>query len=230
MSAIDRIRKLLNLANNASASENEAEVARQLAESMMEAAGISEADLDEDGGLDPLTTVRPESSGRVPDAAWYGTAATAVARVVGCRVYRNITRKGAELVWIGTDAQRETAMELYKWVVSQIDRLARGVKHIAKGTHRPRAYMNAYRLGVANAIAQQARALRTDHEKVMTSTALVRQDKLKDAIEGHLPIGLRKTKASYSSQAGLAAGLNDGRTVRLQKDLGGARQKRLGSG
>lgn len=230
MSTIDRIRKLLSLANNAGASENEAEVARQLAERLMAAVGISEADLDENGGLDPLTTVRPESSGRVPDIAWYGIAATAVARVVGCRVYRNITRKGAELVWIGTDAQRETAMELYKWVVSQIDRLARGVKHIAKEKPRARAYMNAYRLGVANAIAQQARTLREDHEKVMTSTALVRQDKLQETIENHLPDGLRKTKPSYSNQAGLTAGLNDGRTVRLQKDLGRARQKRLGSG
>lgn len=234
MATIDRIRKLLSLANDEGASENEAEVARQLAESMMEAAGISEADLDDDGGLDPLTTVRPESSGPVPGAAWYGIAAMAVARVIGCRVYRDIyrvnKRRRSRLVWVGTDAQREAAIEMYRWVVSQIDRLAAGVKVTLKGHPRARAYMNAYRLGVANAIAEQARALRQEHERALHTQALVRRDTLKEAIERVLPEGLKKTTVMYSDSAGLAAGQHDGKTIRLQKDLGTGRQMRLNSG
>lgn len=229
---VDKIRKLLNLASNASANENEADTARRLAERMMAAAGLSEADVAANPDEDPLATF-----GATPAPArstgWEDFLAVAVARVIGCYVHRN-TNGG--LTWVGTADQREAAMELQTWLVDQVERLAEGARKIAKEHHAgARAYLGAYRRGLASAIAGQAMAIGKQKEQTATpdTKALARRSALQNAITAYeKEHKLRSRNVSYKTRAlgAYHAGVNDGRSVRLQHDVGGSATKRLGSG
>lgn len=241
---IDRIRKLLALAKDGSAAQNEADIARSMAERLMAAAGISEGDLepDDDDAIETFgassaegdgAAVRGQGHGRA--VGWIGVLAVAVARVVGCYVHRD---EHNVRIWVGTKAQRETAIALHTWAIDQVERLARGAKKIAKQSGNARAYMGAYRRGLASAIAAQARALVAHRNNAKpTGPALVRVSELENRIKAYCKThGVRYSpdgrRGSYRPSIGGAftAGLNDGRSVRLQHDVIGSSALRLTSG
>ncbi|HUS27593.1 MAG TPA: DUF2786 domain-containing protein [Kofleriaceae bacterium] len=238
---VDKIRKLLNLAQNASANENEADTARRLAERLMAAAGISEADIADSAtpDADPLATFGAQHV-RSPEAGWHGILAVAVARVVGCYVHYSWQyekgRRERALTWVGTQAQRESAIELHAWLISQVERLAKGAARIAKDHPAgSRAYLGAYRRGLASSIASQAMALGKNREATTQpdTNALARRSAIQNAIAAYeKQHDLRSTGSSYRTRAlgAFAAGVNDGRSVRLQHDMAGGSVKRLGAG
>jgi hypothetical protein len=232
---IDKIRKLLNLAQNEGANENEADTARRLAERLMAAAGLSEADVGANPDEDPLATFgaspMPKASGR---AGWEDFLAVAVQSITGCYVHQS---KDGGLTWVGTMQQRETAIELHMWLVAQVNRLTDGARKIA--AHHPagsRAYLGAYRRGLASSIASQAMTLRkaqTSAAPAPDTKALARRSALQQAVAKYeREHKLRARSTSYKTRAGSAyhAGVNDGRSVRLQHDVGGSTTKRLGAG
>ncbi|MGN6107075.1 MAG: DUF2786 domain-containing protein [Kofleriaceae bacterium] len=154
---IDKIRKLLNLAGNEGAAPNEADTARRLAESLMAAAGLSDADVVEQAE-DPLATfgVTPHET---PNSGWRGFLAMAVSRIVGCYVHwQTDVRGNTGLRWVGTAAQAIARYEKENNLKAR------------SGTYRTSAF------------------------------------------------------------SAFAAGVHDGRSVRLQHDVGGMTTKRLGSG
>ncbi len=252
-SQVDRIRKLLNLARCEGASPNEAEVARDLAERLMEASGLTEADVGAGPMLDPSHTVRHEAS---PENDHYGNiVAGAVGRVVGCRVFsdslgdRRQACRGCDLadgphdhlmdagrvvVWVGTEDQRAAAIELHRWVCSQIDRLANAARATARATTSPKRWLHAYRLGVASAIAEQARemvAYRSTHSPLSVDALVIRSN-VDHAIEAHmqkLGLNLGRGRRSRAQGAGFFAGKSDGASIGLRQPVAGAGQKRLGS-
>lgn len=220
---VERIRKLLSLAEDDGAAPNEADVARQLAERLMAASGITEADI-ETSVEDPTSTVREERV-ETSSSRWIGILAVAVARVVGCAVWRS--HDGTD-VWVGTADQRATAIELHAWLRRQIERLAKGAAKIAREHRSPRSYLNAYRVGVASAISTQARSMVADRPAPAPgSDALVRQDAVKAAINALLPDNLKSRGRVRVGLAGFAAGVADGASVRLRNDLSGGGQRRL---
>jgi len=227
---IERIRKLLAMAESPTANENEADTARKLAESLMSAVGVTEADVREADAPDPVATVRGERDPKPqPAASWYGIAAAAVVRVVGCFEYRD---QSNHRIWVGTDDQRETARELYAWVVRQIETLSRGAAKIVKGRSDARSYLHAYRVGVASAIAKKAREMVEfrEREAPPVGEALVLRDRLAEAIKKATPDGLVRTKPARVSLIGYAAGRADGESIGLRRDVAGTTVKRLGSG
>ncbi len=250
---IDRIRKLLNLANNASASENEADVARGLAEQLMAASGITEEDVAGIEQVDPSSTVAAEP-GDMHDT-FGNVVAAAVARIVGCFCYTtkidahrqrcrgcdqvagphdHFHEGGRVIMWVGTTDQRDTAIELHAWVCRQIDRLSIAARRTAKSSTSPRLWLNSYRLGLASAIAEQARSMVEYRAKYQPSTgsALVIQSNVMRKIDEHKrTLSLRKSsKASARSGEGFAAGKNDGKSIGLRRSVASSGQKRLGSG
>lgn len=215
-STLDRIKKLLAVANNDAASENEAETARRLAERLMEAVGISEEEIRNSTlrGEDPAATVRREQGDR-KTSSWKGIVAVAVSRMVNCYVYVDSYTK--RLQWVGTDSQRESAKELYSWIVKQIDRMT---KSAVKG--RGKSWAQSYRQGVSNAIAKQARELVAERLKnhPQTSEALVVQDRIQQAIRACLP-KLNKSKTSSAADGeAFSIGMMDGKTVKLRREMG----------
>lgn len=242
---IDKIRKLLNLANNASAAPNEAETARILAERLMNAAGISEADVATHPEEDPLATFGTTTSnhdGSMPfvprersKMGWESVIALAVARVAGCWCHG--THDGG-YKWVGTAAQREAAIELHAWVVRQVELLTEGARKIAKSHPAgARAYLGAYRRGLASAIASQAMRLVQSRaaSAAPNDPALVRRSAVARALDDYRREHGFKSEhgtSSYKTRAGAAyrAGVNDGASVRMRNDVGGSTVKRLGSG
>lgn len=232
---LDRIKKLLRLAGNGAASENEAESARRIAEAMMDAAGITLDDVTKAGGVDgadPASTVARQHGSRVRDA-WRGTVAVAVARIVGCYCYRERSydkRVNHRIVWIGTLEQRETAIALHHWVERQIRRLAASMKMRLRERRDWKSYLRAYRLGVADAIAEGAlRMSEARAARVTDSTALAVRDRVAAAIDRLKP----ETKTSRSRPVrsdAFQVGRFDGGTVKLRHEVGGSNVKRLTSG
>lgn len=228
MATIDRIRKLLALADDEGAADNEADVARRLAERLMSAAGLSEADVRSTTEGDPVATVAKEVGDKLR-SRWPGILAVAVSRITGCYCYRDLNNEG-RLTWIGTADQRATAIELYGWLCRQVDRLARGAAKSAP-TYGKRGWMNSYRVGVAQAVAEQARAMVEYRDaSVKESTALERRDRVQAAIAALKPQRLTAGRSSrLSSDAGYAAGQADGRTVQLRRSVDMPKNRMLGA-
>jgi hypothetical protein len=228
---IDRIRKLLALANNSGATESEADSARRMADALMEAAGVTESDIP-DGEADPAATVRAENRGRAP-ARWSRTLAHAVSLVLGCRVY---TRKGyggpPTMVWVGTDTQREAGEAMHQWLEREVNALARRYRGVTDST-RARSTMAAYRMGVAITVLDKAQLMVKAREAEAVGAALVRRDAVKAAIARHLPPRLTKsTQVNIRDEGAFHAGRAAGAAIELQRKVGaqGAGPLRLRSG
>ncbi len=225
---LDRIRKLLAVADRDGANNNEADTARRLAERLMAAAGITDADIAAaDDAPDPIAGVACEAGDYSPQV-WAGIAAVAVERVVGCGCYVD----GGRIIWIGTVGQRETAIELHRWVCQQIERLADGARRRVAGRQDARRYLYAYRVGVAEEVAERAEALVAGRDKAVRSTmALARRDRLAEAIKAATPPGLRERRGGGRLHAdGMRAGRSDGASIALQRSVVAAGQRRLTSG
>jgi hypothetical protein len=235
----DRIKKLLGRARDTS-SPLEADIARELAERMMAAAGISEADVDITGDVDPLATFGfcEEPIGR----SWAMTIANAVAAVVGCYAHRMIgSRNGKRtnsIRFVGTERQRDTARQLFTWVTEQIDRCATQAKRSAHtlAPNHVRQWLNSYREGMAHEIGNQATRL-AETRKVSVvaagvSTALARTSAIEMAVDKYkADHGIKRSiRRFHVNDGAYTAGKSDGRSVRLQRDVAGAGRLRLGSG
>ena len=231
---LDRIKKLLNLANCDGAAPNEADVARSLAERLMAAAGLTERDVASFSEEDILSsfgsTVEP--IGRKSVVRWMGIVAMAVSRITGAFCHWDSSPMGKTLIWVGTSAQRETAIELFDWVCKQIERLSNQARKSAVISGSPKSWLNSYRLGVASSIATQAVTMVQTHKAAAgrpDEKAMVLSSKLSDALSSYKKTKhLRGTgKSAVSNGSAYAAGQNDGNSVRLRNDLGGNGVKRL---
>lgn len=243
MSTIDRVRKLLAVAECDGAGEHEADTARRLADQLMAAAGLTADDVAAASAKDPLDSIAPEmvdNGGKRPDKPVIITA-LAVARVVGCFCYLddNVATDAhgkplRSLMWIGTADQRERASAMHAWVCRQIERMASGVKRTVRGRRDARQYLHAYRISLADAIARKATALAAAREaspELQTSTALAVRNRIEEAIDRAKPPGLRNvSRRSRINAAGALAGAIDGEGVQFQHGVGGSNAKRLGSG
>jgi hypothetical protein len=245
---VDKIRKLLTLADNDGANPNEADVARSMAERLMSAAGLTEDDIADGPRVNPASTVG-ESTTPAEDP-WMHIVATSVGRVTGCRVFTSIRparrepcagcervagqhdhfyEAGLSVVWVGSANQRAIAVELFTWVEAQVERLAAGARASAKGN---RGWLKSYRLGVASAIAGQARGMVEHRDRVaLVGNALVMRDETNAAITLWMSrYTLGKGRVVRASGSGFASGKHDGGSVGLRRSVGAASTKRLGSG
>lgn len=136
-------------------------------------------------------------------------------------------------MWIGTLDQRFAAAELYAWLIRELEQRAESAKVNAPAKRGRRAWMHQYRLGVAQAVAENARRISEEYvSKHVVGEGLVRLDALKAAINAHVPANLR-SKALKLGGAGYASGYVDGKTIELRKGMesasGAAPNRRLGS-
>ena len=233
---LDRIKKLLNLANCDGAAPNEADVARSLAERLMAAAGLTERDVEMTPEGDILASfgTTSENIGRKNAVRWMGVVAMAVCRITGAYCHWDSADGQKNLTWVGTEAQRETAIELFDWVCKQIERLSNQAKKSAVISGSPKSWLNAYRAGVAASISEQAREMKkaapisspSGNEKALSVSS-----KLADALSVYKKTKHLRGSGKYQvgNSGAYAAGQNDGNSVRLRNDLGGNGVKRLTS-
>lgn len=212
---LDRIRKLLSLASNAAAAPNEADMARALADNLMKASGLTEADIG-DSGVNPVSTVAREY-GMKQTGRWVGVLAVATSRVVGCSVYRDACT--GKVVWVGTADMREAAKEMHAWLVRQVTRLGESARKSAPQGPGRRAWLNAYRQGVATAVAEKVReAVAARPVASVEGRALAVQDEVKLAIKRCMPATTPPRRARVDA-SGFAAGKVDGSSVEFRRGM-----------
>lgn len=216
---IEKIRKLLRLANNSGATEGEAAAAMKAARMMMEKYGIEEA---------AVTLAKPDEE--LLKEVVFGTAvergkvykdemfmAHVVCAVCDVRHFRQLMAERQVLVFYGLPRSVAIARALFVELMATVRRMAReNYGPTWCKTH------NDYVLGIIVTLytratemkrARQAGATPTDK----TCTALMRKtDSVLDKMEEHL--GIKTKKASQPSHVGMSEymnGASDGQHISL---------------
>ena len=215
---LDRIRKLLALANDSGASTNEAEVAGNLAAKLMEAAGLSESDVT-DSVVDEVASVRMEAIPQTGKITWARYVGAAVSRISGCRFYTS----GNDFCFVGSDRQRDLAKELYSWLHREIESRGKvaGMWRRGEGHDDSNSYVRAFKLGMATAVAEKARDMVTTAPVTTDSIALERKDKLKVAADRLVPKLHKAKQSGFTNQSGFASGQVMGQSIELRKSMSG---------
>jgi hypothetical protein len=239
-----RVRNLLKLAEGGS-NENESASAAAAAQKLIERHKLDAAMLDASGDEgrideeevrdceDPLD----KSKSKI---AWKGRLASGIARANSCRIYW----QGGAIQIVGAPSNVGTVRYLYSYFVREADRLAK--KYAGNG----RAWMHAWRVGLADTIAARLRAAREEARvdalaeaktadqrgvalaRVNTGiTRLDAQDKAVTDFMGRLR--LRKgRKTSVNSSGGYTQGTVDGQHVNIANGsaaLGAGARARVGA-
>lgn len=221
---IDKISKLLALAQ--SSNPNEAAAAAARAQALMEqyrvdAAMVAEA---EEAPREEVDQECVEETARL--ATWKKALISALCGVNCCQVYisRGYRAMPATLYVVGTASNRATVQYLYRYLCVEIDRLA--AMHKGNG----RRWITSFRVGAASMIADRLREahrkfaedLRAKHQGdevglARAEKALVRIDQDRQRVDEWMSqLRLRKGHSSYRpSSDGYSQGREAGKSVSL---------------
>jgi len=178
---VDRIRKLLRLAESTNAAE--AALARQHADRLLARYGISEGDVavGDEAEFQAFADSPLDTGASIPD--WKQAIAGAVAELHGAMCLVSEPRAGElrKLVICGRRSHIEPCATMYKWLVQAIERratqdgerLARSLRRAGMG----RRWLNSYRRGAAGQIELRLERETADHRAALgadpaTSTAI----------------------------------------------------------
>lgn len=231
--AMDKVRKLLELANSDNEHEAAAAAARaqaimdryQIETAMLGAAIESEDEAIVDFESDPLE----DADGKTPTAlAWRSTLVHALVKANACQMYTWADRSTSQRQLyhvVGRPSDVAIVRYLFAYCSREIDRLAKQKKG------HGRSWILAYRLGCAQAVRQaierEKEALRSqmyaDAHAAPDSTALValdnalaRVEERSRSTEAWMAANVTATTKGggfVTSQAGVAAGRREGRDI-----------------
>ncbi|MCA9652801.1 MAG: DUF2786 domain-containing protein [Myxococcales bacterium] len=203
--SLDRVRKLLALATSPNPHEAAAAAAR--AQALIEAHRL-QAWLDAEQRVqddpDPIVDARdqPLETGR-RIRKWKSALAAMLAEANGCVAYVSSHGREQSIVLVGRSADRAAVTELWSWLVRRIEWLS--------ATHGPgqdRAWHEAFRIGVVDAVAERLREARSQVRASLEPAALVRVDPavvahaeaLDRFVDEHLQLG-RSRRLSVDAEA-----------------------------
>jgi hypothetical protein len=254
---VDKIRKLLRLAE--SADVNEAAAAAGAAQRLMEEHRIDQAmislDDDESDGTPDEEDIRSwadeplESSGRLP--GWKSQLAVAIAGVNGCQVFLGRAYKGDDydhpqttLCLVGRPSDVASVRYLFAYLTKEIDRLCK-----LHGRGLGRTWANSFRVGAVHTVRkrlkqaqEKARLDARSKLKGKGTTALAKLDLAlarvdKRALEAeawmkeHLKLTSARSSRTRRDWDAYAAGKRAGGSIDLSGPTGGRRGSRaLGPG
>lgn len=240
-SNIDRIAKLLNLAADASASENEVRQAMRHATRLMAEARVTEAEVRaRTRGADaPAVDVGDLATVDLgDDELGRNSLASAIGRVCGTRAYRS--REGRVIAY-GLPGDLAVLRSMLDWTEAQRERLlAEALRQVrADGAvswsyTTPRRYSRAYRLGFADGIVRAAAQAKEDADAALAA-ARAAQDtaatcalvavqstalQLSTALAQYrAKLGLRPMSRTCSDSTGYSAGQAAGAAQRLSRNV-----------
>jgi hypothetical protein len=172
-SLLDRVRKLLALAN--SPNVHEASLAAARAQDLIETHRLTgllaaEAQTDanpvEDGAAQPLEVGR-----RV--RKWKQSLAAQLAEMNGCIAYMVGERGDQRLLLAGRADDRAVVMEVWAWLVQRIEWLS-----ATNGEGRDRAWHDAFRVGASETIVERMQQARLNAHVAFGSAALAKVEPL----------------------------------------------------
>ena len=220
---LDRIRKLLRLANDPS-SPAEAALAAARAQALMFEHSINEAALEMDGGPAQAAIGEEEIDASPQRTTWKARLASHLCASNFCHLYTTTRRGVTSTMLIGRPDATATVRYLYAYLVNESERLAR------RDGIRGRTALNNYRLGVVNVIGYRLRDQRAhDMHASANSKALVLVNREEAALklyekQKHPRMTLTRPARATMDENARMAGERAGREVNL--DGGG---QRLGS-
>lgn len=212
---LDRVRKLLALATSPNRHEAALAAARAQAliethrlEGWLEDQAQTDADPIVDAGDTPLETARKIRR-------WKSVLANVLADVNGCVAYVAAHADGQAIVLVGRRRDRDAVAELWQWLVRRIEWLS-----ATHGVGKPRAWHEAFRIGVVESVAEQLANVAEDVRTQLSPGALVRIDPVhlahREALERFVREHLRLGKGRNPPLDGRA--WRDGREA--SRDLG----------
>jgi hypothetical protein len=164
-SIIEKIKALLNLADNSGASSEEAETAARLAQVLMSkhsitAAAVAEARKAEGFAPPPAPNGYATVDCWTKRPVWVGSLGQHCAKANGCYVYWHWGAEGHELRLCGPDDDRRMAEQLMHLLIAQVNRCAR-----REGKGRGRTYANSYRRGMVQRLGERLTEALREAEK-----------------------------------------------------------------
>lgn len=221
---IDRIRKLLAMANDTS-SPNEAAIAAGRARKLMDEYQITEMD---------LTSVQDDEFGAAVFSTGYkwrntatGYLAIAVAELNDC-VVRYVRGGGnVNIQFRGFLADAVTATEMLSYLKREMQRQAE--MRVDWGWPNTRADRSAFRLGFGEGVGDQVKEIMRERRELKTSNGtelVVVKKQLVTERFGQSATRERETTTRGSSAA-YQAGQRAGRNARLNRQTTGATQRRI---
>jgi len=233
---IDKIKKLLRLAERAGTPE-EAAAAASMASRLQEEYRIESLTLEAEGavvaeeiGQEALDSVYRNAPG------WRGRLSVSIARANGCHVYYKTVPDGKRLMVVGRLSDQRVVIELFHSLAAEIDRLAaRYIRESFGG----RSAGTDFRQGAVDAIHRRLLNDRKRREETRPagSTAMVLLAKNDRAVEAwakatiHQSFEYRRSAAGRSNDARLA-GYSAGSSMKLTREakLGAGSMRQLGGG
>ena len=124
-SILKRIQKLLKMSTENGASENEAMLAADKAQKLLQEHNLSIADLKDEDQVEPMDSEDVE----VDRDLWKGYIRNATAKLYFCKTYTTMKvdkhyRKVKVITFVGRKSNRLVATEMCKYFINTIDRLA----------------------------------------------------------------------------------------------------------
>lgn len=228
---IDKVRKLLRLAESPNA--NEAALAAAKAQQLIDEHNLSTALLALDGAEEapdepiydfetkgaPLDTARRH-------ARWRSQLAGTIARANGCRIYIN----GEHIALVGRPSDADTVRYLFGYLAKEIDRLC-----AKEGAGCGTTWRNNFRLGAVYAVMDKLREQRTQHASkarasaatevalVRINTALARVEQRGSDVSAWMKANLKLVNRGGNSGSYNQGAMEAGRRAGQSIQIGGAK-------
>lgn len=225
---LERVRKMLTLANDAGATEGERDNALRMAHATLAKYNLDLAALEAQGKKSSEERVieRTKYFGR----PWARIVSSAVAELFFCEyLYGEATRANDTLhVFVGKKSNAATAIELARWLVATI---AKEGKRRQREAAAGNVFYRSFATGAAYKVLQRAREIRLAAERphdsspgtaiVLASVYRTESDANKALIAEQMRVRSAVSKGSnrYDREA-LGAGAEYGSTLSLNRQLG----------
>lgn len=230
---IEKVRKLLAL--SASNNVNEAAAAAALANKLIDANRLSEADLEDvvTENIEPIEEDSEHIYVTSKVTGWKSTLITNLAKHYGCAIYNDAViisnRKQSRYRMVGRRSDLGITRYMFNWLLVEIQRLA---DITVKGCGR--VTIASYCMGFVHGIIDQLKISRSEASKDASSSALIkinaREDEAKKMmLQWHNLAAAKKYSSSQVDQAAFGMGKDKGKSFHLGASVAGGTTRLLGS-
>lgn len=180
---IDKVRKLLALAEGAGATPGESAAAAARAAEILERYKLSLSELDIETDAEPVGKDAEMYRGGGSLPGWIRMLAHICAKSCGCSTYLSWTPMGRSrrICLVGRKSDTEVATYMFCYLRREIDRLA--IEARDWGELRGSVSLNNFRIGACYTIGKRLSVVRDETRRESTSTAIAKVEKLDAKVE-----------------------------------------------
>ena len=170
---IDKVRKLLNLANDESASEGERDNAMRMAHAFLAKHNLTMTAVDQAGGT---TEKRGKQNQEFYGRPWARSICNSIAELFFCEYFitHSHTKNMAIHCFVGKESNATTALEMSKYLVDSVRKEAnREMKRRGEGVPWRRSFSTGAAARIRQRVAEIKKASETQATEISTGTSLV---------------------------------------------------------